>query len=155
MNRNWKERYHKESSLQNIQERDESSSSDSEEYQVPSELTPNQNPRSHQFSLWLSRICYAFAISILVLTFYDWSTTTDSQREENIEPTIPTFNEAEEISAEFEPCDISQLNIEEGVQQIIAEPAREAQFQERLQSLYLVILGAVAGYLQAIRIQHP
>jgi hypothetical protein len=152
MNRNWREKYHRDNEpQQDNQETPEPSESDSDDYQQPgdtSQLSQNLHSRC-RFSIWLSAVCYSFALLVLVATFIDWSTTAPDSDQPNADPA--TFSAADdEAYTEFEVDELSQLNLDETLQQIVDNPTREAVFRERLNSLYLVILGAVAGYLHAI-----
>jgi hypothetical protein len=152
MNRNWRNRYHKElDSPQLNEDHSEPSDSEPEELGPPSVLPVNPNPRSRRFSIWISAVCYTFALSILIAISLDWATTTV---DENRQPTSDcpiNLTETYEPSADFEFREFSPPDLEENLQQIIEDPARGSLFRERLNSLYLVILGAVAGYLQAIQ----
>jgi hypothetical protein len=148
MNRNWRNKYHKESEFdQANKDPSEHSDSDPEEYQLPLTLPANQVPHSRRFSIWLSTICYILALSIVIALSYDWATTTV---DENISPATATTQRSN-TTADCEFAEFSQPDIEDTLHQIVEDPEREPLFRERLNSLYLVILGAVAGYLHAIR----
>jgi hypothetical protein len=147
MNRNWRNKYHKESEIQKVNEDpSEHSDSDPEGYQLPVTFQTNQTPHSRRFSIWLSTICYILALSIAIALSYDWATTTT---EEEKLPTVAA--EPNNYPADCEFSEFDQPDLEETLRQIVEDPVREPLFRERLNSLYLVILGAVAGYLHAIR----
>jgi hypothetical protein len=159
MNRNWRNKYHKEVEFLPINEDlNESSESDPEDLPPPSHLSVSQITRSSRFSIWLSVICYSFALSIVIATFYGWATTTEETSQPTVNQTL-SADFSEEVSAEFEEfpelSQLNQSNLEENLQQIIQDPSSETLFRERLNSLYLVILGAVAGYLHAVRQINP
>jgi hypothetical protein len=154
MKRNWRRKYRKETEAQNTNSL-ESIEEEEVPVQQPQVSTATQQHRS-RFSIWLSIVCYSFALTILLAVFAEWATDRISSSL-NFGQQTPVVNNNtyyeinEEAYTEFDGASTTATPVEEILETALAQPESSEDFQYQLQALYLVILGAVAGYLQVIQ----
>jgi len=151
MKRNWITKYHKDNQqLPQVPEAsDESSDSGSESTNSSNEIRSSQAHFRQRFSVWLNIVCYTAALSILIYLFADWATNRIPIDPETDEPDL-----SDQSSNFPEPESVISPDQKAQLERILEDPQQESSFRDRLNSLYLVLLGAVAGYLHALRQSH-
>jgi hypothetical protein len=118
--------------------------------------TPTSTNKSQvrkQFSRLLSGIAYTFALSVLLLYYLNFIPgESDFELDELSRP--GSFEQDQEVPSLFFDSDstFDEVTVDEAIQNIVERDQESAQiFHNRLTTLYVAILTAIAGYFEALR----